>query len=243
MRQILFILLLTISHFSLAQSLVVYTENLPPYQFKDHKQQVTGYSVELVRGMLKEADIDAKITIVPWVRGYNAALKTKNVMLFSMVRTAEREELFEWIGEVDRMNYYLFKLSARKDIKIASLTQATQYRVGAGSTSFEYEKLKQLGFPRVLGNPNYSQLIKMLESNRFDLFFTSDEAFKGMLTRAKRPKSLFDVAYKMTQINQGMYIAMSRSSDPVLVKRLQQAYVRVISPAYREKLKKKWFTQ
>lgn len=53
MRSILFVLLLTISQFSLAQLLAIYTGNLPPYQLKDHNQQVTGYGVELVMRMLE----------------------------------------------------------------------------------------------------------------------------------------------------------------------------------------------
>jgi len=231
---------LLFAFFSSAQTITAYTEDLAPYQFKNYRGQYTGYSVELVNALFKQANINGKIRMVPWVRAYNSAIKEKNVLIFSMVRTPEREEMFHWIGEVDKLEYYFYRLSTRDDIQITDFKQAKKYRIGTGANSFEYEKLTYLGFPYVVSTPRYDQLISMLKANRYDLFFSAGRTFKGMLKKSNSSPDLFEAAYQIKHINQRMFIGMSKSSDPALVKQLQQAYKKIVSDGEKERLGQIW---
>lgn len=239
-RATLLVLLLYFSQFASAQSLTVYTENLPPYHYFDKQNKLTGYGIELVKAMFQQANIAAPIKVVPWVRGYNYALNKKNVMLFSMVRTQEREALFHWIGEIDQLNYFLYQLAARKDIAVDDFEQAKLYRIGVGASSFEYSKLKQLGVPSITTSSSYLQLIEMLKANRFDLLFSSKEAFKGLLNETNNAPALFKSALHVTQFDQRMFIAMSKSSDPLLVAKMRQAYQALVQQGARDRLKALW---
>lgn len=79
-------------------SLSIYCEFDPPFQFLDASGSPTGYAVGLVREIQKRVGNTDPIEIVPWARGHNDVLKKPNIVLFSMARTAERENLFRWVG-------------------------------------------------------------------------------------------------------------------------------------------------
>lgn len=223
-----------------AQTLTVYTEDLPPYQIKKRNGEITGFSAELVRALLQRAELKANIRMVPWARAYNSALKQKNTLIISMVRTPEREGLFHWIGQVDKLEYYFYRLSNRQDIQLRSFEQAKKYRIGVGANSFEYEKLTYLGFPYVVSVPTYNQLMAMLKANRYDLFFSADRTFKGMLENSNSNPDSFDTAFHISSINQQMYIAMNKSSNPQLVKRLTNAYQQLKEAGEVERLAQIW---
>lgn len=223
-----------------AQTLTVYTEDLPPYQIKKRNGEITGFSAELVRALFQRAELKANIRMVPWARAYNSALKQKNTLIISMVRTPEREGLFYWIGKVDKLEYYFYRLSNRQDIQLTNFEQAKKYRIGVGANSFEYEKLTYLGFPYVVSVPTYNQLMAMLKANRYDLFFSADRTFKGMLENSNSSPDSFDTAFHISSINQQMYIAMNKSSDPQLVKRLTTAYQQLKEAGEVERLAQIW---
>lgn len=223
-----------------AQTLTVYTEDLPPYQIKKRSGEITGFSAELIRALFQRANLKANIRMVPWARAYNSALKQKDTLIISMVRTPEREGLFHWIGQVDKLEYYFYRLSNRDDIELTSFEQAKNYRIGVGANSFEYEKLTYLGFPYVVSVPTYNQLMAMLKANRYDLFFSADRTFKGMLENSNSAPESFETAFLISSINQQMYIAMNKSSDPKLVKRLTIAYQQLNESGEVERLAQIW---
>lgn len=223
-----------------AYTITIYTEDLPPYQIKKRNGQSTGYSVDLVNAMLKQANIKGTVRMMPWARAYNSVLKNKNSLIISMVRTNEREGLLHWIGEIDKLEYYFYRLSSRNDIQLNSFKHAKKYRIGVGANSFEYEKLTFLGFPYVVSIPTYSQLMSMLKANRYDIFFSADRTFQSMLDNSQSTPDMFEIALHISDINQRMYIAMNKSSDPLLVKRLQMAYQRVIESGEKERLAQLW---
>lgn len=225
---------------AVALQLTVLTEELPPYQYKSSTGLATGYGVELVKAVLKQADLPSTIKIVPWARGYKQALNKKNVILFSMVRTEKRERLFKWVGEVDQLHYYLYKLTSRDDLIVDSIEQARRLRVGVTNLSFEYDKLKSLGFNNLTTGIKYANLIDMLHAKRFDLLFASKGPLEEVLNQTRHDSSSLKSAYKVNEINQKLYIALSQSSDEELLSRLQKAYREVVSSGEKSRLMAQW---
>lgn len=85
--------LFTLSHAIQSTDLLVVTENLPPYNYKEGIA-VKGVATEVVQALLKEVGLQADIHVLSWVRAYLKALEQPNVLIFSLVRTPEREEHF-----------------------------------------------------------------------------------------------------------------------------------------------------
>lgn len=243
MRLFIIFSIIFISKFSVANQLLVLTENLPPYQYKDKDEHIVGYSVDLVHAILVNANVTTQIKMVPWERGYRIALTQKNVMLFSMVRTKKREELFKWIGEVDQLNYYLFALKARKNLNINSIHQAKKYRIGVSKASFEHDILKGLGFSNLSTNTSYIQLLAMLNANRFDLLFAPRGPLNAMLSSSDYTLDDFTEAYKFTGMNQKLFIAVSRTTDDELVIKLKKAYQNVVQSGEKARLMKLWLNK
>ena len=69
----------------------IYTEEIPPWNYTQD-QKLTGFSVEIVREMLRDLKIEDNITVVPWARGYRATLAGGRSVLFSIARTEHREK-------------------------------------------------------------------------------------------------------------------------------------------------------
>jgi len=132
-----------------AQELRILTEELPPYSFSDENGRAAGFVTEVVREMVGRTDLTiagGEIKVLPWARAYQMVRQEENVLLFTVTRTPERDELFKWIGPVAERTIWLWKMKERKDIVITSLRDAGKYRVGdvRGYSTAEY--LTNLGF-------------------------------------------------------------------------------------------------
>ena len=58
---------------SIAKQLVV-TEILPPYQFYQENNVLSGFSVEVLEALFKITNDDADLKVLPWARAYRTAL-------------------------------------------------------------------------------------------------------------------------------------------------------------------------
>jgi len=82
--------------------LTIFTEYFPPFNYEEDGQ-VKGIAVDLLHAIFKQMKLDipaTKVVQVPWSRGYSEAQTRPNVLLFSTVRTAEREKMFKWAGPI-----------------------------------------------------------------------------------------------------------------------------------------------
>ena len=84
-----------------AQEIKIYTEISPPFQIVDSNGKLTGITTEVVRAVLKQINITTKINIVPWARAIYYGDNEPNTLLFSMIRTPERENKYVWIGSIN----------------------------------------------------------------------------------------------------------------------------------------------
>jgi polar amino acid transport system substrate-binding protein len=96
-----------------ALKIKVVTEDTFPIQYLE-KGQVLGPATDLVKSVLAEAGLPYSIEVLPWARAYNIALNEPNTMIYSLARTEQREGLFQWIGSVMRLNYYLVGMESLK---------------------------------------------------------------------------------------------------------------------------------
>ncbi len=104
----------------------ILTEEFPPYNYTDGGK-VTGLGTEVVEAVLQELGLQGQFQSMPWARAYETASNVPGVLIYSMVRTPEREKLFKWVGVIAPSDYYLFSL-ADKALSIPSLEKAQACR-------------------------------------------------------------------------------------------------------------------
>lgn len=218
------LLLFFLSSGAFSQEMVVLTEDVPPNSYKDVNGNAAGFSVEIVREMLRRAEIKAvngKIGVYPWARAYMMLQKNKNHMLFSTVRTAKREKLFKWVGPIAPRKVWFFKLKKRNDIKADTLDDAKKYKIGAIKDFASTLYLEELGFNLDYSNREKHNFKKLIEG-RFDML-------TSLKLSAAYQMNLHGMSYNdieaviLLDDRYDYYIAINRKTSDDIIVQLQTA--------------------
>ena len=140
----IYLLFIVFSHQCIAKLHIV-TEHFPPAQYLDDNNKLTGYLVEKVRKALDASSLDYSITVNSWSTAFNTALRDPKTCIFSVSRSAEREDKLLWIAELAKLNAYFYALNS-KDIKLADIEQAKQYRIAVLKDNYSHHYLVAQGF-------------------------------------------------------------------------------------------------
>lgn len=204
--------------------LTVLTEEFPPYSFSANGE-ISGYSTEVVRAALAQAGIDYRLQILPWARAFSLAKTQPNVLIYSMVRTPERETRFHWIAQLAPRNVYLYKLKARSDIRVSSLAGLRPYRIAANRGDVVEEQLYQLGLQADLGVADEASL-KKLVAGRVDLMAGSELSIQGVCVRAAISCALLERSIGMPGLSD-YYVAASLGTPPATLQKLRAGFARL----------------
>ena len=107
---------------SIAKQLVV-TEILPPYQFYQVNNELSGFSVEVMEEIFKITGDDIDLQVLPWARAYQTALTQPNTLIFSLSRSLAREKLFIWGGKLMKEDIYAWGLKVKFQTPITHIKQ------------------------------------------------------------------------------------------------------------------------
>ncbi len=220
----LYLLLFPFCLYANEQSLVIYTEEFPPYNFsKDGK--ITGINIKIVQAACKEVDIKCEFQMQPWNRAMRMARNGPNTGIVSTARTPEREEWFSWVGPFIKSQNCIFKLANRTDIHIPNLESAKNYVLGAGATTAYKDTLDALGFIEGKNLKRYrgkGSNMRPFAAGRVDLIIDSATGIKVRLAIANLTlDDVVPVAAIDTSYLRGNHLALHPSVDDILVEKLQ----------------------
>ena len=133
--------------------------------------------MEVVRTLQKLVGNRDPIQVVPWAKGYQAALDEPDVVLFSMARTAERESLFHWIGPLDETIYYVWvKAGSRRVIRTPDYARGLK-AISVYRNDVRDQFLTGKGFTNLdRADDNLTNLEKLLAGDLDAFVATFDEA-------------------------------------------------------------------
>lgn len=101
------------------------TLNMPPFSVSvdPTRKEMQGYFGEIFISAMHQAHLLEKIEVgmIPWRRAQQYALQEPNVVLFPLIRTAERETQYRWLALILREPCYAWAIDP--DIPIDSLEQ------------------------------------------------------------------------------------------------------------------------
>ncbi len=113
-----------------ADTLVLMTEEYPPFNMSDAKGKLVGISTDILRALMQDARIDYTITVSPWMRAMTSAKSQPSHCVYSASRLPEREKDYSWIGPLAYNDWYLFA-KAVPPRRPASLDDVKGARIGS----------------------------------------------------------------------------------------------------------------
>ena len=204
--------------------LTFYTEQLPPYNYVENGT-LQGISVDLLEAVTET--MGKKVTreevhLVPWTEGYQAALTRNNTVLFSTVRSPEREKSFKWAGPIYTNRKVLFA-KRDKGITINSPEDLKGYRIGVITDDIAVQQLIGLGVnpSQLVPETNASALISRLDRGEIDLWACTEAAGRYFAKQETGNYYAYAVVYQLQ--TQDAYYAFSKDVPDSVVRSFQQA--------------------
>ncbi|MES2821865.1 MAG: transporter substrate-binding domain-containing protein [Pseudomonadota bacterium] len=217
-------LLLCGTQLARADSLVLLTENLAPFNMSANGSNfakddgVQGVSADTLRGMCQRAAIDCQMILrFPWDRVYQQALNDSGYALFSAARTPEREPLFKWVGPI-ASNDWVLLARADSPIALGNLQDAARYRIGGYKNDAISQHLIDRGLS-VQTALRDNENVKKLDKGLIDLWVTADPTGRYLA----KQEGLEEVKVVLRFHTAELYLALNKATPDALVQRLQAA--------------------
>jgi len=222
-----------------ATELTVVSSEKMPYNFK-RDGQIVGMSVDIVHALLPQ-NPPLPIEIMPWPRAFETALKTPEVLIFTLGKTKQRQQQgFVYIGPLSTRNHALYA----KDASFKPLTSLAdiQHRrlvvVGLRGGWLSAE-LRQQGID-VQEVGDYQQALQMLLHGRAHLWLSNDLEVGLHLKQAGHQQPLTVALPLRCSEN---YLALSPGTSAATIQKIKTAYRKWSQSAAPAKLAAHWQQQ
>lgn len=205
---------------ALFRDIHIYAEENPPFSFH-HEGSANGLYVDLVVALLADAGAPQSrenILIAPWSRAYAETLRRDNALLFSVVRSAERERHFKWIGPIGEFKAAFF---ARKDSQIDIASGFANFIYGATKNAMSETLLLEAGVPpnRIVQVHAADSAAHMLARKRIDIWARDFTVASWTLREQGYQLDDYEVVHAFPGINR--YIAANKNTDDRIIQILQ----------------------
>jgi len=200
------------------------TEEYAPLNYMDGGS-LTGLSVEVVQELLKTMDRSASIEVVDWADGYRLAQQGPNTGLFSTAMTAERKDLFKWVGPLATVEARFY---ARKGTPLSIKSLDDAKRVGAIATVKDYymeEELIAEGFTNLVSCASGAEAGQKVLSGEADLMPYNNVTMPQLLRQLGEDADALVPVYDLSM--DVVYIAFSKDVPDATIEEWQAALDRI----------------
>lgn len=181
-------------------------------------------TTQLVDALLNEAGIEHSITVVPWSRAVQSVRSEANVLVYSMMRTEQREDLYEWIGMIRPIETYIYGMKGQLENPPHSLEAIEDLHIGLARYSAVDELLRARGFDNLVYLADANRAPMLMRRGRIQLTpYTTREA-RGITQQQKLAADELVPLIRLDSLSIGTYIVVSKQTDRELVARLRRAY-------------------
>ncbi|MGL4206339.1 MAG: substrate-binding periplasmic protein [Aeromonadaceae bacterium] len=145
-----------------------YTEQAPPFNYRNAKGDIDGFSVQLLKLVMQELGAPPPtIQLLPWDQAYYLLTQKPTAVLFSVSRTPNRDKQFKWACSISRSRIILLAKSGKQGAMV-ELSQVGSKRVGAIKADVGEQLLLNHGFneQQTVTTQSLHQVIHMLVAGR-----------------------------------------------------------------------------
>lgn len=209
-----------------AQTIEVVTEDGAYSYVRDGK--VTGVASTIVEATLREAGLtDYEMSLYPWARAYDRARMNADVLIYPIVRTAERESLFKWVGQITRVDPQFYKLRERTDIVVKRVEDARGYSVGVVRDDMRQQALQAMGFTRMVVSATNAENFRKLLNRQVQLVPMPERDARLQAQAAHIAFSDLEAVYSLGDQGYSLYLAFSNTTSDEMVQRMVAAFERL----------------
>ncbi|MCX6223831.1 MAG: transporter substrate-binding domain-containing protein [Bacteroidia bacterium] len=163
------------------------TEDYPPFNYSENGQ-VNGVSVDILEGLFKKLGLSidrSVINVSAWASAYETVLTMPNTMLFSMVRTSERDSLFKWVGPIAPHTEIVLSLKD-SGIQLKEITDLNNYFTGVVDGYSSIDMLMDSGVLRanIIVYNNLAEMYKALVDSREVQCISTSQAGHSLIIQA-----------------------------------------------------------
>ncbi len=201
----------------------VYTEELEPVHFSK-EGKIVGIATEIVQAIFKEAGYRITLESYPWKRSYSYCLHNDNSFIFTINRTPEREQLFQWIGPILPKRTWLYRLKSRDDIEVTDIGDLKKYTTTVILGYALTRSLEEAGLrpdKELIVKTNKKEQIRVFLKGHADLItgneFTLPRALEGT------GFTIHDMVPVLLMNEKGYYLAANPQVPAEIVDRLRKA--------------------
>jgi len=207
-----------------ADDLIYMTEQYPPFNYEE-KGQLQGITVDLLEEIWKRINARSNrdhIRLVKWTVGYQAALKEKNMVLFSTTKTPERENLFQWVGPIAPTKIVIIA-QKNSPLKINSLKDLMGCKVAAVRDDIGEQLLVRGGIKResIIIRENAEDIIRMMEAGTVDAWVYEETAGLWLIKHTSADPGNYQSIYELYKGE--LYFAFNRKTPKMVVQSFQHA--------------------
>lgn len=239
MKRFVGCLLFFLTFTAVAADLNMLTDNHPPLHFQQGNELV-GFGVDVVHALAERAGDQVHLQQVPLLRALHVATTEPATGVFTVMRTAEREAQYQWVGPLMDVETALYSADNSQQT-VRSLQQVANLgRIAVPRKWLAYGYLQQQGLNNVYGVETPEQMMRLARLGRTE-FVVADTLSIATLAREEglAPSQLH---YQMPLMKQGTYIAFSLQTDARQVARWQQALDEMNRDGRLEQLKQRWLS-
>jgi polar amino acid transport system substrate-binding protein len=215
----------------------VTVEDNYPYNFKSNGV-IQGMGFDVATALADRTGYQLAAEAIPWSRALQTAQAQPAVLIFSIVRIPERENLFYWIGPFSTTEVWLYKFKSHTAVQIQNLGDVKNYLVGDTRDNATLPLLKQLGI-RVDTAPSDLSSCRKFKIGRVDLVPIDSNAVQAFMASCDIG---IDEVEKVIQLRKdsSLYIALGRNTDPELVNRLGREFDSMKKDGTLQTISEKW---
>lgn len=206
------------------QDLIYLTEQYPPFNYEE-KGRIQGITVDLLEEIWKKNKLGLsreQIRLRSWTAGYQAALKKKNTVLFSMTRIPEREKLFQWAGPIAPTKVTVI---ARKDrsVRMEKISDLRRYRIAVIRDDIGEQILVKRGIKRkaIIVKEKAQDIIRLMEEGAIDAWVYEETAGLWLIKHMAANPANYESVCPLYEGE--LYFAFNRKTPKAAVQSFQQS--------------------
>ena len=215
------------------QALDWYSEEYPPYNFIDKKDnRPAGISVDYLIEIFRDLNLDQTrkdIKIMPWSRGYNMAQqKGLKTVIFACTRTQERENLFKWVGPLAPTKISLFGKKGEKALgKLPKGDASVRYAVIRDDIGQALLLKNGIKPDNLIVTSNIEQMLDLVKIGRVKYIAYEESVLKYKIKQLKSNAPKLDAVHTLKSGE--LWYAFNKSIDDSVVRDYQKAFDNVLA--------------
>lgn len=194
-------------------------EDYPPFNYLENGS-AQGVSVDILEDLFTRLKLPidrTAIEISDWASAYETTLSKPGNMLFSMVKTPERTNLFKWVGPIATHNEVVIFLK-KSNVQIKEIANLNNYFTGVieGYSSIEVLMNRGVLRPNIIVYKSVSELYRALMENfEVQCIAYSDAGHNLALQAFGYPKDDFATPY--TIVSDELYYAFNKETADEMI--------------------------